>query len=67
MAIFIVHVVPQLTIFIGLINVSVFSQNLSEIPQLPGLENDLDLQQEVSAKTIKFKAYRWASSWNIYF
>ncbi|XP_071479456.1 signal recognition particle subunit SRP68-like [Diadema antillarum] len=33
-------------------------QNLLEIPQLPGLESDLDLQQEVSAKTLKYKANR---------
>ncbi|XP_063961502.1 signal recognition particle subunit SRP68-like [Lytechinus pictus] len=33
-------------------------QNLSEILQLPGLEGDVDLQQEVGAKTLKFKAYR---------
>ncbi|XP_003725432.3 signal recognition particle subunit SRP68 [Strongylocentrotus purpuratus] len=33
-------------------------QNLSEIPQLPGLEGDVELQQEVEAKTLKFKAYR---------
>ncbi|KAJ8037657.1 Signal recognition particle subunit SRP68 [Holothuria leucospilota] len=33
-------------------------QSLGEIPQLPGVEDDEDLQQEVTAKTYKFKAYR---------
>ncbi|XP_022089362.1 signal recognition particle subunit SRP68-like [Acanthaster planci] len=33
-------------------------QNLAEIPQLAGLEDDDNLQQEIKAKSLKFKAFR---------
>ncbi|XP_038068371.1 signal recognition particle subunit SRP68-like [Patiria miniata] len=33
-------------------------QNLAEIPQLAGLEDDDSLQQEIKAKSSKFKAFR---------
>ncbi|XP_071812929.1 signal recognition particle subunit SRP68-like isoform X2 [Apostichopus japonicus] len=33
-------------------------QSLGEIPHLPGVEDDVDLHQEIKAKIFKFKAYR---------
>ncbi|XP_071952925.1 signal recognition particle subunit SRP68-like isoform X2 [Antedon mediterranea] len=33
-------------------------QSLGELPLLPGLENDEDIQREVEAKTLKSKAFR---------
>lgn len=36
-------------------------QNFSELQQLPGLEDDLQYQQEIETKTKAFRAFRYSS------
>lgn len=35
-----------------------FAQNLVELTQLPGLEEDKNFQKEIGLKTLVYKAYR---------
>jgi signal recognition particle subunit SRP68 len=36
-------------------------QNYSELQQLPGLEDDLQYQQEIETKTKAYRAFRYSS------
>lgn len=44
-----------------------FAQNLVELTQLPGLEEDKNFQKEIGLKTLVYKAYRWLRNSQVFF